>query len=35
MIKSIIISTSIISGEIMIFYLGYYSNKIIYYIYKQ
>ena len=34
MIKPIIISTSIISGNIIIYYLGFYSNKILYYIYK-
>ena len=35
MIKPIIVSTSIISGNIMTYYLGYYSDKIIYFIYKQ
>ena len=34
MIKPIIITASIISGEVVIYYLGYYSEKIIYHIYK-
>tara|TARA_R110001606_G_scaffold47837_3_gene121696 strand:+ start:109 stop:213 length:105 start_codon:yes stop_codon:yes gene_type:complete len=34
MIKPIIITASIISGEVVIYYLGFYSEKIIYYLYK-
>ena len=35
MLKPILFFTSIISGDIMMYYLGYYSEKIIYFIYKQ